>query len=63
MSAQDDLYVSAMASYGAALERLARAYEANIEDRRDLAQDIHFAIWRSFAKYDARCSLRTGSIV
>jgi len=59
MSAQDDLYSDAIASYGAALERLARAYEANIEDRRDLLQEIHFAIWRSFEIYDARCSSRT----
>jgi RNA polymerase sigma-70 factor (ECF subfamily) len=27
--------------------------------RRDLSQDIHFQLWRSFQRYDARCSLRT----
>lgn len=59
MSAQDDLYSEAIDAYGASLERLARAYEADIEDRRDLIQDIHLAIWRSFQLYDARCSLRT----
>ena len=29
------------------------------DKRRDLFQEIHFAIWRSFAGYDGRCSLRT----
>ena len=41
------------------LERLARAYEADPEKRRDLSQDIHFQLWRSFQNYDSRCSLRT----
>lgn len=59
MAAQDDLYSEAIAEYGAALERLARAYEAEIEDRRDLLQEIHIAIWRSFQLFDARCSMRT----
>jgi RNA polymerase sigma-70 factor (ECF subfamily) len=45
--------------YGSSLERLARAYEADPEKRRDLSQDIHFQLWRSFRRYDARCSLRT----
>jgi RNA polymerase sigma-70 factor (ECF subfamily) len=56
---QDDRYREAAAAYGAALERLARAYEADPEHRRDLLQEIHLALWRSFAGWDARCSLRT----
>jgi len=40
-SNQDDLYQEAAAGYGAALDRLAGAYEANPEERRDLLQDIH----------------------
>jgi RNA polymerase sigma-70 factor (ECF subfamily) len=59
MSAQDDLYRQAVSEYGAALERLARAYEAGPEDRRDLLQEIHIALWRSFTGFDERCSLRT----
>jgi RNA polymerase sigma-70 factor (ECF subfamily) len=38
---QDELYGGAAESYGSALERLARAYEADAETRRDLLQDIH----------------------
>ena len=56
---QDDRYREAAAAYGAALERLANAYEADAEYRRDLLQEIHLALWRSFAGWDARCSLRT----
>jgi len=56
---QDQRYRSAAAEYGPALERLARAYEADADWRRDLLQEIHLALWRSFAGWDARCSLRT----
>ena len=58
-SNQDDLYQEAAAGYGAALDRLAGAYEANPEERRDLLQDIHLGLWRSFSAFDGRCSLRT----
>jgi RNA polymerase sigma-70 factor, ECF subfamily len=56
---QEILYADAIDRYGAALNRLVRAYEADPEKRRDLGQDIHFQLWRSFQRYDTRCSLRT----
>jgi RNA polymerase sigma-70 factor, ECF subfamily len=58
-SAQDERYQAAVAEFGPALERLAQAYEANPDIRRDLLQDIHLAIWRSFGTFDRKCSLRT----
>ena len=58
-ASQDELYRAAADQYGSSLERLARAYEADPEKRRDLSQDIHCQLWRSFERYDARCSLRT----
>ena len=58
-ASQDDLYRDAVDKFGPSLERLASAYEADPEKRRDLSQDIHFQLWRSFQRYDARCSLRT----
>jgi len=58
-STQDDLYQEAAETYGSAVERLARGYEADPDLRRDLLQDIHVALWRSFAGFDGRCSLRT----
>ena len=59
MPDQDDLYAEAAATYGAALGRLARAYEADSDRRRDLLQEIHVALWQSLARFDGRCSLRT----
>jgi RNA polymerase sigma-70 factor (ECF subfamily) len=56
---QDDLYLEAAEKYAAPLVRLVRAYEAEPERRRDLLQEIHIALWRSFEIYESRCSLRT----
>src|SRR6185503_4089222 len=50
---------AAAAEFGGAIERLARAYEAQADARADLIQDIHVALWRSLAGFDARCALRT----
>ena len=57
MVSQDDLYREAADTYGAALDRLARAYEADPEARRDLIQDLHLQLWRSLGNFDRRCSL------
>jgi RNA polymerase sigma-70 factor (ECF subfamily) len=59
VSAQESLYQEAIDSYGTALQRVARAYEADSDKRRDLLQDIHLALWLSLEKFEARCSLRT----
>jgi RNA polymerase sigma-70 factor (ECF subfamily) len=56
---QDELYRGAVARFGSSLERLAQGYERDPEKRRDLTQEIHFQLWRSFQRYDSRCSLRT----
>ena len=58
-ASQDELYREAADQFGSALERLARAYEVDAEKRRDLIQQIHFQLWRSFERFDARCSART----
>ena len=54
-----ELYEDAVATYGAALGRLARGYEADADRRRDLLQLIHIAIWRSLRLFDGRCGLGT----
>lgn len=56
---RDEQYRLAAAEFGGALVRLARAYEADPDRRRDLLQDIHLELWRSFATYEGQCSLRT----
>ena len=52
-------YAEVAAEYAAALERLARGYERDSDKRRDLLQEIHIALWRSLARFDGRCSVRT----
>jgi RNA polymerase sigma-70 factor (ECF subfamily) len=56
---QEDYWRQTAREYGPALERLAWAYEPDLDRRRDLLQEIHLALWRSFENFDARCSLRT----
>lgn len=56
---QDAIYARAASEHGAAIARIARGYELDPEKRRDLNQEIHFQLWRSFKSFDARCSLRT----
>ena len=56
---QDELYLRAIAEFGPALARLVSAYEPDADQRRDLLQDVHFALWRSFASFAGQCSLRT----
>jgi len=58
-SGQEECWRQAAAAFGAALERLAWAYEKDPDRRRDLVQEIHLALWRSFENFDERCSLRT----
>ena len=53
---QDARYLAAARLHGAMIERLARGYEADPELRRDLVQEIHAALWRSFAIYEGQCS-------
>jgi len=58
-SKRNDLYHAAVKEFGRALDRLAAGYEADPEKRHDLRQDIHLQLWRSFAVFDGRCSLKT----
>lgn len=56
---RDDVYEEVFNTFGGAIDRLARSYEADAEKRRDLLQEIHLAIWKSLDKFDRQCSLRT----
>ena len=56
---QDDQYAQAVASFGPALQRLVRGFEADADRRRDLLQEIHIELWRSLALFEEQCSLRT----
>ncbi len=56
---QNSAYQAAARAYADAVARLASAYEANADRRADLIQDIHLALWKSFATYAGQCSART----
>jgi RNA polymerase sigma-70 factor (ECF subfamily) len=56
---RDILYLQAATEFGEALSRLARVYEPDPELRRDLVQDIHLELWRSFSAFAGNCSTRT----
>ncbi len=58
-SDQDERYREAAENFGPALQRLARASEADPDRRRDLLQDMHVALWQSMSGFDGRCSLST----
>lgn len=44
------------------LDRLPAGYEADPDKRRDLRQEIHLQLWRSFEAFDGRCSLKTWTL-
>lgn len=56
---QDERYRRAAQAFGGAIERLTRGYEADAELRRDLVQEIHVALWRSFVYFADQCSERS----
>ena len=52
-------YAKAAAEFGRSLARMAAAYEFDRTQQQDLLQEIHLALWRSFAGFRNQCSLRT----
>jgi RNA polymerase sigma-70 factor (ECF subfamily) len=52
-------YERAVAEFGESLARLAAGYELDRARSQDLLQEIHLALWRSFAAFRNQCSLRT----
>ncbi len=56
---QATLYHQAGEQFAPAIARLARAMERDAEKARDLEQDIHLELWRSFARFDGNCALKT----
>lgn len=59
MSKQTDLYAKAGEQFASALARLARAVERDRDKARDLEQDMHAALWSSFARFENQCALKT----
>ncbi|MBV8519654.1 MAG: RNA polymerase sigma factor [Acidobacteria bacterium] len=55
----DERFVTLLERHKRILYKVASAYCANAEDRRDLAQEIVVQLWRSFPRYDERFKFST----
>lgn len=55
----DDRFHRLLRAYGAAIERLASAYEPDPNEREDLMQEIVFALWSALPSFRGECSERT----
>lgn len=55
----DDRFERLLRGYGAAVERLAAAYEPDPNEREDLMQEIVFALWRALPAFRGECSEKT----
>ena len=59
ISAEARWYAKAAAEFGNSLARMAAAHEFDRTLQQDLLQEIHLALWRSFAGFatNAHCAL------
>lgn len=55
----EQLYRQAGAQFAPALARLARSVERDADKARDLEQEMHCALWRSLARFEGQCALKT----
>lgn len=55
----EQLYRQAGAQFAPALARLARSVEHDADKARDLEQEMHCALWRSLARFEGQCALKT----
>ncbi|WP_279325500.1 RNA polymerase sigma factor [Caulobacter radicis] len=55
---RDDAFEAILAEHGAMLGRIAAAYEADPERRRELRQEILLAVWRALPRHRGEAPLR-----
>jgi RNA polymerase sigma-70 factor (ECF subfamily) len=56
---QDAFYEQAAVRYGPDIARITMGYDRDPSRRRELLQEVHVALWQSFAGYKEQGSLRT----
>jgi RNA polymerase sigma-70 factor, ECF subfamily len=56
---QDALYEEAVGRYGPDVTRFIAGYERDEPRRQELLQDVHVALWQSFAGFRGQCGMRT----
>ncbi len=52
-------YRDAVQQYGRDIARFVAGYERDLATRQELLQEVHLALWQSFARFADQCSLRT----
>jgi RNA polymerase sigma-70 factor (ECF subfamily) len=55
----ETLYRNAIGQYGRDIARFVAGYERDKAARQELLQEVHLALWQSFAGFARQCSLRT----
>lgn len=58
-TAQDTLFLDALARFGPDLARFVAGYERQEARRQELLQEVHLSLWQSLATFQGQCSLRT----
>ncbi|HSY26755.1 MAG TPA: sigma factor, partial [Burkholderiaceae bacterium] len=58
-AAQDARYRKAIAAFGTDIARFVKGYERDATRYQELLQEVHVALWQSFAGFKEQCSLRT----
>lgn len=58
-ASQDELYQEATRRHGRDVARFVAGYERDLDKRQELLQEVHLALWQSFAGFRGQCSLRT----
>jgi len=56
---QDACYRQAIAAFGTDIARFVKGYERDPTRRQELLQEVHVALWQSFAGFKEQCSMRT----
>jgi RNA polymerase sigma-70 factor (ECF subfamily) len=55
----ETLYRDAIGQYGRDIARFVAGYERDSATRQELLQEVHLALWQSFAGFAHQCSMRT----
>ncbi len=58
-ASQDRRYRSTVEALGPDIARFGGGYEHDAAKRQERLQEVHVALWQSFAGFNGRCSLRT----
>jgi len=56
---QEALFVEYLARYKKLIVKVARAYCKDVEDRKDLMQDIILQLWKTYPTYDETYAIST----